>query len=490
MNIPGGVGSNGFARNRVSRQWNPGLDSMGGAWPRQSVCSVPGGWGIMQTMKHPILVRALFLIPVLLFNRSTADAQPLTPVESAVVQAVDTGVPRYLKLLETTVNINSGTLNQDGVSRVGQVLAKEFEALGFSTRWVDGSEWGRAGHLIAEREGDADAPRVLLIGHLDTVFEPDSPFQTYELLDADSARGPGTTDMKGGNLIMLLALEALIRADALPGYGITAILTGDEEKPGRPLALARRDLMELADRADIVLGFEDGDGDPATAVIARRGSTGWKLVTTGAAAHSSQIFREDVGYGAVYEAARVLDGFRRELAGEANLTFNPGVILGGTEVTFDRGASAGTAFGKSNVIAEEVVVAGDLRTLTPEQLDRARKAMERIVADHLPGTGGSITFGDGYPPMAPTEGNRRLLAMFDQASRDLGFGPVAAVDPARAGAADISFTAGRVDMALDGLGLMGSGGHTERETADLRTLPIQAKRVALVLLRLETGPQR
>jgi glutamate carboxypeptidase len=116
--------------------------------------------------------------------------------------------------------------------------------------------------------------------------------------------------------------------------------------------------------------------------------------------------------------------------------------------------------------------------------------MKRIVARHLPRTSATIAFDDGYPPLSPAAGNRRLLALYDRASQDLGCGPVEAVDPARAGAADVSFTEGRVEMALDGVGLMGSGGHTVEETADLRTLPSQAKRAAVLLWRLSQGIPR
>jgi len=110
--------------------------------------------------------------------------------------------------------------------------------------------------------------------------------------------------------------------------------------------------------------------------------------------------------------------------------------------------------------------------------------MRAIVADNLPHTNAEIEFTDGYPPMAPTEGNERLLTLLDQVSRDLGQGPVTAVDPRRAGAADIAFTTGRVEMALDGLGLMGDYGHTVEETGDLRSLPLQTKRTAVLLYRL------
>jgi glutamate carboxypeptidase len=219
-------------------------------------------------------------------------------------------------------------------------------------------------------------------------------------------------------------------------------------------------------------------------VIARRGYSGWQIDVSGTPAHSSQIFTEGVGDGAAFEMARILDGFRRELAGERYLTFNPGAVLAGTRVDYDDDRAEGNASGKGNVIAGHAVAGGDLRTLTPDQLVSAKSRMRGIVSRHLPGTSAEIAFRDGYPPLAPTDGNRRLLSLYDQASRDLGFGAVSAVDPGDAGAADISFTAGRVDMALDGIGLMGSGGHTVEETADLATLPSQTKRAALLMYRL------
>ena len=110
--------------------------------------------------------------------------------------------------------------------------------------------------------------------------------------------------------------------------------------------------------------------------------------------------------------------------------------------------------------------------------------MREIVSHHLPKTGGEMTFDDGYPPMAPTEGNRRLLAMYDQASRDLGTGAVTAVDPSKAGAADVAFIANTVPMVIDGIGLSGHDDHSAKETADLRMLPSQTKRAAVVMLRL------
>lgn len=405
----------------------------------------------------------------------------------AIVAQVDAGQEKDFALLERAVNINSGTFNAAGVRRVGDLFRAEFDSLGFRTEWIDGAGFNRAGHLIARR-GELGL-RLLLVGHLDTVFEPDSPFQQFER-DGDIARGPGTSDMKGGIVVMLAAFRALRAIGALDDLRFIVVLTGDEEDAGEPLQRARAALIEAATGADVAMGLENGDDNPATAVIARRGSSAWTLTVTSPGAHSSQIFREQTGAGAIFEAARILDAFRTQLPAEEYLTFNPGLILGGTQVNFDAARLSGNAAGKDNIIAPEAVVHGDLRAVSAEQLERARSRMRAIVAANLPRTRAEITFLDGYPPLAPTDGNRKLLALYDQASRDLGFGPVTGVDPRDAGAADISFTGGLVPMAIDGLGLLGGGNHTEREFADLRTFRIQAQRLALLLYRLSRSQAR
>ena len=402
--------------------------------------------------------------------------------ERAIIQHIDAHSAEALKLLEQVVNINSGTQNFAGVRNVGSVFGAELEKLGFTTRWVDGAPFNRAGHLIAEHP--AAGPKLLLIGHLDTVFELDSPFQKFERVSETAARGPGIIDMKGGNVVMLQALAALRAVGALETMNVVVVMTGDEESAGDPQDVARAPLVAAAKGAIAALGFEDGAGDPRTAVIGRRGTTAWTVRVKGTPAHSSQIFRGDIGYGAVFEAARIVNAFREKLAGQAHLTFNPSIVLGGTQLEFDPVQARGSAFGKDNVIAEHAVVSGDLRALSLQQFADARTAMEAIVRESLPGTSAQIAFDEGYPPLSPTEGNKRLLAMYDQASRDSGGGPVSAVDPDRAGAADVSFVAAEVPMILDGIGLMGDGGHTAQETADLRTLPSQSKRAALLIYRL------
>jgi glutamate carboxypeptidase len=446
--------------------------------------------GVLETsLITPMRTHALAAIPlILVLLPAPAPGAGLTETEEALAAWIDAHQGEALALLERAVNINSGTLNTDGVRKAGDLFRAEFEKSGFATRWIDGAPFGRAGHLLAEY--GSGTPHVLLIGHLDTVFEPDSPFQKYELRDAQTASGPGTSDMKGGIVLSLYALRALAAHDRLGRLRVTVLLTGDEEDTGEPLELARAALIEAAQAADIAIGLENGDDDPATAVIARRGASSWKLEVEAKSAHSSQIFREDIGSGAIYELARILESIHSELRGEEYLTFNPGVVLGGAQVDFDAAALTGRVSGKNNIIAPRAVATGDLRAISIEQRERAKTKMREIANARRPHAAADITFTDSYPPLAPTPGNHALLQMLDEVSRDLGYGGVTAVDPARAGAADISFTAGYVDKALDGLGLLGGGNHTPEEFANLRTFRIQAQRLAILLHRLGHNPSR
>lgn len=402
--------------------------------------------------------------------------------EKALVRYVNAGEQAHIAWLEEIVNVNSGTMNFAGVRKVGDLLRPRFEALGFKVTWVDGTPFGRAGHLIATR--GHRGPHVLLIGHLDTVFEPNHPLQRWERVDANIARGPGTSDMKGGIIVGLAALDALRQAKLLDRLQLTIVLHGDEEDSGRPLALARHDLIEAAKAADIAIGLENAANDPKTAVTARRSSTGWVVRVKAKSAHSSQIFADNVGAGAAYELGRILNGFYEEVRGAEFVTFNPGLVASSTQVDFKSEPLSASLSGKNNITAPVAIASGDLRTLTMQELEETREKMRKVVAASLPQTSSEIEFTDSYPPMAPTDGNRKLLSLYDAVSRDLGFGPVTEVNPRNAGAADISFAADHVDMAIDGLGLLGGGSHTPEEFADLRTYKIQTQRLAVLLYRL------
>lgn len=432
------------------------------------------------------MIRKVALALALLASTSfAANAPKLGATERAIVKYVDAHNDDALALLERVVNINSGTQNFAGVREVGAIFRTELDALGFRTRWVDQDEVKRAGHLVADHPGNG--PRILLIGHLDTVFEPDSPFQKFERIDARTARGPGVIDMKGGDVIIVQALKALRAAGQLKSMNVIVVMTGDEEDAGLPLVKAREALVAAAKGAQFAIGFEDGDGDPAHAVVARRGTTEWQMTVTGATGHSSQIFSEPFGNGAIFEAARILNTVREKLAGRPHLTFNPSAIVGGTSVEMDVVHARGTASGKTNVIPARVIVTGDLRGLTMEQFRDAEETMRAAAATSKPPTHAEITFEAGYPPLAPAPGNSALLSRYDRASQDLGLGVVTAVSPDKAGAADVAFIAGEVSSVIDAAGLKGHDDHSPGETGDLSTLPVQTKRAAVLLSRLARG---
>jgi glutamate carboxypeptidase len=413
----------------------------------------------------------------------SANAEGLDPVEQAIVAEVKAHAPQALELLRQSVLINSGTMNTQGVRAVGQLFRAQFDALGFQTQWIEMPPgMGRAGHLVATRDGK-QGKRLLLLGHLDTVFEPGSAVPMWDR-QGDKVRGQGVSDMKGGDVIVVEALRALQRSGALEGTRIAVMFTGDEEEAGNPKTVSRGTMQELARRSDVALSFEgsiiDKDG-LATATVGRRATASWELAVTGRQGHSMGVFGVN-GYGAVYETARILDAFRQQVA-EPGLTFNPGLVLGGTEVSVDAANSRGTAFGKTNVIANSMAVQGDLRYLDYPQRDRAQARMREIVARSLPGASASIAFLDSYPPMAVTPGNLKLLEVYSRASQDAGLGAIGAVPAEARGAGDIQFVAPLID-SLDGLGASGNGAHSPDEDLDVGSIERGAIRAAIMIYRL------
>ena len=407
----------------------------------------------------------------------------LTPPEQAMIRTVDAEQERTVAMLERWVNQNSGTLNLAGVKAVGDMVRAELEPLGFRVKWLDMRSANRAGHIVAHHKGNGRGKRLLLIGHLDTVFELDSPFQRW-VRRGNEGEGPGAGDDKGGMAVIVAALRAMHAAGTLRNADITVFLTGDEEDAG-PVEITRRDLIEAGKRADVALDFEglvqlDGADMGSTA---RRSSDEWTLTVSARGGHSSGIFTPGSGSGAIYEAARIIDSFRRELP-EDKLTFNVGLIGGGDSAQLGADRIRITATGKTNIIASTAIARGDLRAISPEQIARAQERMRAIVARPLSGATARIEFHpDGYPPMAPTDGNRALLARLNAVNRDLGLAEMGELDPVKRGAADISFVAKDVD-GLAGLGAASRGDHAPGETVDIPSIFKQAKRAAILMSRL------
>lgn len=406
-----------------------------------------------------------------------------------MVGTVESEHERTVAMLARWVDQNSGTLNEEGVRAVATMLRSELEPLGFEVEWIDTTATGRAGHLVARHKGDGRGKRLLLIGHLDTVFEPDSPFQRWER-KGKWGHGPGAADNKGGMAVIVAALRAMRAAGTLRNADITVFLTGDEEDPGNPIELARRDLIEAGKWADVALGFEGLVRDEGRDMgsTARRSSGSWTVEAKATSAHSSGVFTKASGYGAIYEFARILDSFREELP-EDKLTYSVGLIGGGTSVELDEGRIRLEATGKTNIIPPVAVARGDLRAISTEQIERAQAKMRAIASRSLPGTSATITFDeDGYPPMSPKPGNRALLDRLNRVNADAGFQIMGELDPVKRGAADISFVAADVD-ALAGLGPASAGDHTPEEKVDIPSIALQAKRAALLMSRLAAEPR-
>jgi glutamate carboxypeptidase len=406
----------------------------------------------------------------------------LSPAEQVMVRTVDAEQARTTAMLQRWVDQNSGTMNLAGVQAVRAMVEPEFTALGFKTEWIDMKAAGRAGHLVARHAGSRSGKGLLLIAHLDTVFEPDSPFQHWSR-EGDIGHGPGSGDDKGGIAVIVAALRAMQAAGTLKTANITVFLTGDEEDAGSPLSVSRRDLVAEGRKADAALDFEDlaQENGMDMGSTARRSAGSWTLTVTGRSAHSAGVGAGN--YGAIYELARIVDQFRRELP-EDKLTYNVGLIGGGQSVTLDPGKIGLDATGKTNIIAATAIARGDLRAISQEQIERTRAKMRAIVAEPLAGAKAEISFDeDAYPPMPPTEGNRALLAQLNRVNADMGLGPMGELDASKRGAGDISFVAADVD-GLAGLGPVSDGSHTDKEAVEIPSIFKQAKRAAILMSRL------
>ena len=416
----------------------------------------------------------LTLLCLAALNPATIKAQQLSAEEQRIVSYVDAHTAEAISLLEQVVNIESPTQNLDGVKKVGQVFKAQFESLGFSAKWIEmPSEMKRGGHLLAEHSG-TKGKRILLLGHVDTVLSGEK-FRR----EGNKAYGTGSSDMKAGDVVLLSAIRALQATGALNDAQIIVMLTGDEEASGHPVEISRGEMLAAARRSDLALSFEGAVRNTAT--VGRRGSSSWTLEVSGMTGHSAGIFGERMGSGAIFEASRIITQFYEQLRHEKYLTFNPSVIVGGTDVELKN--AGGTATGKTNVVPQKVIVKGDLRFISEEQKEKVRAKMREIVASNLPKTKATITFEDGIPAMTPAEGNYALLKQLNQVSQDLGFGNIEALDPGERGAGDVAYIS-QIVPGLDGLGAKGGNSHAPGEFSDLDSMPMLIKRTAVLIYRL------
>ena len=426
-------------------------------------------------LRNPLsAIVAVFLIAM------NVHAQTLSSRERKLVQSVDAQTGEEIAAFEKVINIDSGTFNTAGVREVGRYFQQELDALGFKTRWISmPDEMHRAGHLLAEHVAENRSEnRVLLIGHLDTVFEG----QGHRIeRSGDTVHGAGVMDMKGGDVVILYALKALRSAGALDHATVRVFLTGDEENPGSPTSISRRDIVDAARQSDVAFSFEP-QLTQGKVRISRRGLSTWSLEVTGEQGHSAFVLHQG-GAGAIYETARILNAFETTYATHPSITINPGLILGGTDVAYDGQHSSGTSAGKFNVVARSATVKGDLRFLSEADREDAKAKLREIAATNLPKTSAQITFDDLVPGWPVMDRNMTILRIIDAVSRDLGRGPIEMADPVAGGFGDFNFIASTVRGA-DSLGVLGQGLHSPEEMMDLKSLGQATARAAVLIDRL------
>ena len=422
--------------------------------------------------------RAVSVLPAVLLCAAVSRAEPdlLSPAERDIVSRLETREPQMLAELESWVAMNSGSANQAGLQAMANQLEQDLGALGFETRQQQldpvefpGLEPRPAGPIVIGSLGPDPAPvRFLLVGHYDTVFEPDHPFSASKGLGERDGRlrGPGVADMKGGLLVMFEVLRALRASGDLARARWTVLLNGDEETG----SLGSRDWIEReARRADYGVGFEaarEAGGRGGS----RRGGGQCSLSVRGVAAHAGSAHRR--GHSAILELARKVVMIEALTDYSRGVTLNVGVIAGGT---------------KRNVVPDRASAWIDLRYDKPEEGQRIRAEIERIAAlQPDPATRSELWGRLHRPPKLASPQVHELLARHRSAAEALGLDWP---DPHHAGGGTDGSLMGAVGLpTLDSMGVIGSNAHTDGETAIRSSLTERAALASLLLRRLIESP--
>ncbi|HUH16546.1 MAG TPA: M20 family metallopeptidase [Methylomirabilota bacterium] len=362
-------------------------------------------------------------------------------------RAVDARVPRLLEELESLVNIDCGSYTPDGVNRVADFVSDALRELGATVeRHAHQPTEGqpRLGDLVIGRL-EGTGPRLLLIGHMDTVFDPGTAAARPYRSSSGRATGPGVTDMKAGLLAGLHALGALREAGASPA--VTFVANPDEEI-GSPFSTPTIRELAAAHDAALVLECARANGD---IVSARKGIADYHLALVGRAAHAG--VEPEKGRSAILEAAHQVLALHALNGRWPTVTVNAGVIAGGT---------------RPNVVPERCELQVDLRAATADAFDAAAAEVERLAASPtLEGVTVSLRRIAGHPPMEKTDASARLVALAVSLAVDLGF---ELSDAATGGASDANTTAALGLPTLDGLGPVGGDDHSVDEWLDLSSV--------------------
>jgi glutamate carboxypeptidase len=363
----------------------------------------------------------------------------------ALRAAIDADVAAYLADLERLVNIDCGSYTPDGVDEVGRWVASFLEGIGAAVD-VRPDPSGRFGStVVGTFDGTPGGPRVLLIGHMDTVFEPGTAAARPFRVDDGRAHGPGVSDMKGGLLAGLTALAALDAAGHRPT--VTFVANPDEEIGSPFSGPVIRGIARDHDAA-LVLECARANGD---IVSARKGIADLVVTIHGRAAHAG--VEPEKGRSAILAAARLVEALQALNGRWPTVTCNVGVIAGGT---------------RPNVVPETCRLEVDLRAASGAEFDAATAAMTELLSTTaVPDTTAEHEVTASHPPMEKSPATARLVALAVGMAGELGF---ELRDAATGGASDANTTASAGVPTLDGLGPIGGDDHAPPEWLDLESV--------------------
>jgi glutamate carboxypeptidase len=357
-----------------------------------------------------------------------------------------------LKLLEAMVNMDSPSPDKKLVDRFSRFVGSQFEAIGGRVEYVPAERFGD--HLIARFDG-ASTERVLLLGHIDTVFSAGDAARRPFRIENNNATGPGVFDMKAGIALMWSALRAL----GARSRSVTVLLTSDEEV-GSPSS--RELILKEAASARAVLVLEPSLPGGALKT-ARKGVGRFTVKATGRATHAG--IDPERGINAIEEIAHQVLQLQRLSDASRGTTVTVGIVQGGTRV---------------NVVPAEAAIEIDVRVSNNEEAARITEAI-RSLRSYLPGATLQIRGGINRPPMERTSDTARLFAIAREIAAELGF---TLEEGSTGGASDGNFTSAMGIPTLDGLGPVGDGAHSLDEFVDVSSLPERAALIAGLILRV------
>lgn len=372
-----------------------------------------------------------------------------------LLQAIETKHEKMVQFLEKMVNIDSGIDSPEGVANVARIIGDKLAEMDFSVEYLDYP--GACTHLLAKKQGTGNK-EVMIIGHMDTLFPIGTVAKRPFTIKDGKAYGPGVLDMKGGITIALFALEALYES-GWNDKNVTVLFAGDEE-PAHPKTNAPELFEQQAKGKDAVFNMETASAGQAV-LVGRKGNIHPELIVKGIAAHAGADL--DKGASAIVELAHKIIAVNKLTDKERGLTFNCGVITGGTV---------------ANAVADSASVVIDMRYLTAADGAEGLESLRKIAAENvIPGTSCEVSnLRERFTPMEVTEGNLKLYEIVRQQGEKLG---LAVEKKVGGGASDAGWTVRAGAPSLCAMGARGSFNHSDREFIELDSLVERTKLLAL-----------